>query len=310
MTSGFLGSPVGNTIVPVVNLLKQTKQIALTVGTVTSNAGDVSSPSVKRAVAIFYQGTDLAWRMRFNVRVTFTAKTVTSVTVPVTGVLFSNASSGNNYQAVTCFLDTAAPIQNLAYPNTANLYCTLASTSVSAVTFSGDVELESEPTAYTTAANMENSQQIAAYIPSASASSAGLLSYYVESTWAPTVTLVGGAGNIVPVYTTNSARYTRIGNRVFCEIVLLGDGGAEGAGSGRVNIALPFTASASALEVYRPVGWAINNTTEYMIYGRINASSGTIFLTYISSVSALGNFTGDQQNNTTREIRLAFFYET
>jgi hypothetical protein len=69
------------------------------------------------------------------------------------------------------------------------------------------------------------------------------------------MTLVGGAGNTVPVYSTNTGRYTRVGNTIFVNVYLTGDGGAEGAGTGQINIALPITASASfPAIIYQAVG--------------------------------------------------------
>ena len=176
MTStNTLGIRNGNQIVAYGATTKRTKEIALTIGTVTTSAGNVSSPAVRRAVAVFYADSNGVWRMRFNVRITFTAITCTTVTVPVTGVLFKS-QSGSFYQSTSGFFDAATPIQCFAFPNTANLYATLASTNISAVGFSGDVELESEPTTYTIAANMEGAVNASVYIPPASATETGLVS--------------------------------------------------------------------------------------------------------------------------------------
>jgi hypothetical protein len=90
---------------------------------------------------------------------------------------------------------------------------------------------------------------------------------YIENTWTPVVTLVGGAGNTVPVYTTNDGRYTRIGNRVFYDIYLTGDGGAEGAGTGQIYVSLPIAASASQRAGYVPVGRATNDVVQSVLWG-------------------------------------------
>jgi hypothetical protein len=132
---------------------------------------------------------------------------------------------------------------------------------------------------------------------------------YSSGTFTPTVTLVGGAGNTVPVYSTNSGRYTRIGNRVFADVLLSGDGGAEGAGTGILTIALPVAAGASALGVGAPIGFAINGTAEYILYGAINASDTTVSLRYFDTIANRTTFIGDLQNNATRTINLSFFYE-
>jgi len=136
------------------------------------------------------------------------------------------------------------------------------------------------------------------------------LANYLQGTWTPTVTLVGGAGNTVPVYTTNTGTYTRIGRMVFCNVILNGDGGAEGAGTGQVNIALPITAAASnSAVVYYPVGTGLNNATYYELYGQIATGGSTLILAYFNVLTSAIAFTGADQNNTSRAIQLRFFYE-
>lgn len=132
---------------------------------------------------------------------------------------------------------------------------------------------------------------------------------YVTGTFTPTVTLVGGAGNTTPVYSTNTGRYTRIGNRVFVDVFLANDGGAEGAGTGQVTVALPIAAHASTPSESFPVGSAQNSTTEYPLWGQVNAGASTISLIYFDTISNRTNFTGALQNNTVRYIRLNFQYE-
>ncbi len=132
----------------------------------------------------------------------------------------------------------------------------------------------------------------------------------LRGTFAPTVTLVGGAANTVPVYSTNTGRYTKIGNRVFVDVLLSGDGGAEGAGTGVLTIAIPITSSASAPAIDSlPVGTAVNGTTIYFLYGTIGAGGGVISLSYANLINSLASMTGADQNNATRSIRLRFFYE-
>lgn len=134
------------------------------------------------------------------------------------------------------------------------------------------------------------------------------LANYVEGTFTPTVTLVGGAGNTVPVYTTNSGNYTRIGNRCFAEVYLAGDGGAEGAGTGQINIALPIAANASALDPYFQAGVIHNNASDIHVLGYIAAAGTTIRLYYLSGAS-LTSLTGADQNNASRYITLKFQYQ-
>lgn len=131
---------------------------------------------------------------------------------------------------------------------------------------------------------------------------------YIEGTFTPTITFVGGAGNVAPVYTTNTGRYTRIGNRVFVDILLTGDGGDEGAGTGAMNIALPFAAGASDPAGYIPRGQYINGSTDSALLGRVIAGS-KIELKYQTSLTATAQLTGADQNNTARQIKLQFSYE-
>ena len=137
------------------------------------------------------------------------------------------------------------------------------------------------------------------------------LSQYQEGvSWTPTITLVGGAGNTVPVYTTTTARATRIGNMMYCDLMFSGDGGNEGAGTGTFTVALPASASASIGNGgITPVGYGFNNASSYQLYGALQASASTMGLFYFSAATTHVAFTGAEQNNTTREIRLRFFYE-
>lgn len=137
---------------------------------------------------------------------------------------------------------------------------------------------------------------------------------YVKGTFTPTPTLVGGAGNTVPVYSTNTGTYTKLLNKVFCDIYLTGDGGAEGAGTGVLNLALPFTASSSNPSSYISAGIIINGTETNPCYVKIAGSATTAALAMQSDTagavtSALVDVTGADQNNATRTIRVQFFYE-
>lgn len=135
------------------------------------------------------------------------------------------------------------------------------------------------------------------------------LSNYTEGTFTPTVTLVGGAGNTVPVYSTNTGRYTQTGRIVYVDVYLTGDGGAEGAGTGVFNVALPVTASASNPTSYFPCGIFVNGTAEDPVWGQITAGGTTISLVYEDVLNNLLDMTGAEQSSTTRTVRLKFFYE-
>lgn len=135
------------------------------------------------------------------------------------------------------------------------------------------------------------------------------LANYDEGTFAPTVTLVGGAGNTVPVYSTNTGRFTRIGNRVFVSIYLTGDGGDEGAGSGTLTVALPVAANASFPTSYFPIGHFANGTAEDPIWGKIAGGAQVVDFAYEDVLNNFTVATGAEQNNTTRSVRLEFSYE-
>lgn len=133
-------------------------------------------------------------------------------------------------------------------------------------------------------------------------------SYDNVRTYTPTVTLVGGAGNTVPVYTTNTGQWIRNGDQVEVEVYLDGDGGAEGAGTGVLNIALPQAASANHPTAKFWAGYGLNNAAEYQLLGQIAGSATTISLSYFNLISTTTAFTGADQNNATRTIRLKFRY--
>jgi hypothetical protein len=133
------------------------------------------------------------------------------------------------------------------------------------------------------------------------------------ATWAnftPTVTLVGGAGNTVPVYSTNQGRWMRLGKTVWVDVYLTGDGGNEGAGTGRVNVALPVAVGANAVPDYKVVGRFSNNALRGLVIGELPASATTIALAYFDTIGTIAVITGDLQNNATRLIKLSFHYET
>ena len=132
------------------------------------------------------------------------------------------------------------------------------------------------------------------------------LSNYTEGTFTPTVT---AGADVIPVYSTNTGRYTRIGNTVFVDVFLTGDGGNEGIGATQINIALPITAGASHPTSHFPCGYALNSTTDYEIWGQVAGSATTIALSYFSAIQVRANFVSNDQGNTTRTIRLKFSYE-
>jgi len=135
------------------------------------------------------------------------------------------------------------------------------------------------------------------------------LNDYDEGTFTPTVTLVGGSGNVVPVYSTNIGRYTRIGRIVHVQIQLDGDGGFEGAGTGQINIALPGTVSASMTTMYVTSGFVFNSTNYYIPLLNLNASTAIMPVFYINGIGTYGTYTGQSQDNTSRGMYFNFVYE-
>lgn len=126
---------------------------------------------------------------------------------------------------------------------------------------------------------------------------------YLQGTWTPVITLVGGAGNVVPVYSTNSGTYTQIGREVFFCMLFSGDGGAEGAGTGQIHVTLPFSTSAEQLAVGPVLGAAINGADEELLSLQFQPSAAT-FAVFKGSTELL-MFTRADQNNTSRHFSLS-----
>ncbi len=133
----------------------------------------------------------------------------------------------------------------------------------------------------------------------------------IFNTYTPVVTLVGGAGNTVPVYATNIGRWTKIGNMVWLQLYFTGDGGAEGAGTGVLNFSLPIT-SAATQPVFRVMaGYMYNATaTASVAYADLNAGATSVTIRRATDPSAVpASANGNNQSNTAREIRFNLVYE-
>jgi hypothetical protein len=129
------------------------------------------------------------------------------------------------------------------------------------------------------------------------------------TTFTPTVTLVGGVGNTVPVYSTNVGRTMRVGNTRYVSIELSGDGGAEGAGTGALTIALPQATAAAIGSLNIPIGRLVNNALRGIVFGQFAAAASTVTLTYFDAIGTNATVTGAQQDNATRQLSLHFWYE-
>ena len=143
------------------------------------------------------------------------------------------------------------------------------------------------------------------------AGGSALANYTTWANYTPTVTLVGGAGNTVPVYSTNSGRWMQIGKQVFVEVYLSGDGGNEGAGTGNFSIALPVAVGASAASGtdYVPCGRGVNDTSRFALYAQATAGASVMALAYWATATSFPLFTGADQNNATRSVRVQYSYE-
>jgi hypothetical protein len=333
MTTANIGIRSGNVIVPYVSTTKRTKELNISSG-VTSNP----AASTVEVSAIFYADSAGKWRMNFTGQVEYAAQADLSGdgTAYLTFATGSNFATTPSAQGVVmdalndALANQVVVCQSAASSNRLSFYG--SSTTIRYLRFSGDVLLVGEPTTYTTAANMEGVIVADVYIPPASGATPGIvdnlaqhfhgvkdfgdgiklntgdaLSTYVVNTWTPIVTLVGGSGNTVPVYTTNLGRYTRIGNRVFCEIILSGDGGAEGAGTGTVAISLPFGAVSSGVN-YWGLGYVYNSTTELQPLPVISAGASIVAINYWNAGSII-SLTGAGQNNASRGIQISIVYE-
>lgn len=190
MTSGFLGSPSGNVIVPVANLQKRTKELTLVLTTdITCTQTGFSVTSCK---AIFYSDSSSPsnWRVKVNLNTQFNSASITDLTITFTNLVFKSTTNqaASGFYGVTALSPRCACIAN-----TGQVAISSAATTANGVAISFDVELNAEPTTYTVAANMEGAANVAAYIPPASATQAGLLNYYEEYSDTTTVPTCAGA---------------------------------------------------------------------------------------------------------------------
>lgn len=143
------------------------------------------------------------------------------------------------------------------------------------------------------------------------------LSNYGEGTFTPAVTLVGGSGNVIPAYSTTTGRYTQIGDRVFADIYLTGDGGDEGAGTGALTLSIPFAASSSIPAQSFVCGTILMSdanggspaVTCTIATGATVTTLSLLKPNFIGSLTTKTTLTGDMQGNTDRHIRLNFSYE-
>lgn len=131
----------------------------------------------------------------------------------------------------------------------------------------------------------------------------------IGSMYTPVVTLVGGAGNTVPVYVGNSGTYVQIGPLVHVNIYLAGDGGAEGAGTGTFTVSLPVVgAPSNEPGGYFPAGYLANGTSESPLWAQFTNGGSQVDLAHEDVLNNFVVITGSGQDSTTRSVRLKFSY--
>jgi hypothetical protein len=167
MANNIIGIRNNNVILPYNATTKRTKEVALTV--TSAQAGW----STTRAVGIFYADSNGVWRMRFNITGSFTSDTVTTVNLTLTGITFRNEPN----QAVSAYWGSNVSVVPRASAVGGNNYISAESSSTTAagIGVSGDVELASEPTTYTTSANMEGVIAADVWVNPASVGTSGIV---------------------------------------------------------------------------------------------------------------------------------------
>ena len=130
----------------------------------------------------------------------------------------------------------------------------------------------------------------------------------VWTAFAPTIN--NGGANIA--YTTATGRYRTLGDLVFVQIYLNGDGGVpDGSGAGQLSITnLPVTVGASQVADSVPCGRGSSSAQgSYPLFCTFTAGATTVPLSYMDTLTTLATFKGSDQPNGLRSIRLSFFYE-
>ena len=190
MSTGYIGNPSGNTILPLQSFTKQTKWIPLVLTT------DITCPqagfAVTKCLAQFSADSSGQWVVELIAHLTWNSATITSVAITLPNMTMYN---GFTQEMRAELIGKSLAIGAAADSNASTITLTCASTATTVGAYlSGKVTLKSEPTTYTTAANLENNVNVAAYFPNAS-TTAGLLNYYQEDdTTCAANTFSGSAG--------------------------------------------------------------------------------------------------------------------
>lgn len=281
--SDIIGVRNNSTIVPYVGATKRTKQLDITVSCLQTGWSTV------RAKAIFYADSSGVWRMRFNIAGSYNLASITGLTIAVTGVTFLNVSGC--FQACSGFIGaTSQGVRSYVTANTGNIILEIVSASTATTAaVSGDVELNAQPTTYTTAANMEGVTAVEVYIAPASGGSSGLINYYQEDDTTLTSVAWKPNGAASTIGTAFSVKITRVGRIVTLQFATSGT--ADPAGT---TTTLELRTSADAAIVLpiwaRPVATfatiAIIIDNAQTIAGELDISTaGTINIYKIASAA-------------------------
>jgi hypothetical protein len=270
MSTASIGVRNGNTILSYMAATKRTKELDISAAVTSTQAGWTTT----RAVAIFYADSNGVWRLKFNLQGSFDAESISSLIVSITGITLVSAYS----QAISGGIFPQSANGGVCHAFADNGGSSLKVYSIGTITnavgavFSGDIELGSEPTTYTTTANMEGVVAADVYIAPASASVDGLvnrstqtfagvktftngislgnqtLSVYDEGTWVPSVTDSAGVAAFLAWISAPTGKYTRIGNLVTAKLMFRTNGviNPACASSNPIRISVPFTASVAS----------------------------------------------------------------
>jgi hypothetical protein len=181
MPSNIIGIRNNNVLVPYSAATKRTKELSLvktTDLTAATSGASLGTYLITRGVAVFYADSNNVWRMCFNIRMSCDSGTRQDVAFTFPNVVFKTVTGLK--QAVAVGISAATEIGGSAYASASGSSNTIgaehASTATTAYYISGDVELNAEPTTYTTAANMEGVTAVDVWIgPQVPGVSAGLV---------------------------------------------------------------------------------------------------------------------------------------
>jgi len=99
-----------------------------------------------RAVAVPYKTEDGVWRLRFNIKGSYSTALASSSSLAISGITFKNIATFSQSLSISQFTNgTSAPIKGSAESNSGNISFFFTG-NVQVISVSGDVELESKPT--------------------------------------------------------------------------------------------------------------------------------------------------------------------